>query len=512
MQGAMSFGAWMRQRRQALDLTQHDLAHQVGCSAITITMIEGGRRRPSEQMALRLAESLQIATTEQAAFIAFARRTQLAPLATTAISAAESALRYTTSLPTLLTTLIGREHEMHAIQQRLLDDTIRLVTLIGPPGVGKTRLGIQVATTIAEQFADRACFVPLSVIHDVHLVPMAIANALGIAESSEQSSLAQVIASLRDKRMLLVLDNFEHLLSASQVVLELLAQCSQVKVLIMSREALWLRGERIFPVPPLAVPDTRQSLTASNVISAPAAQLFVERVQAIQPDFTLNDDNAATVAAICSRLDGLPLAIELAAARSSLYSPPAILAGLNDRFTLLQGGPRDAEDRHQTLHAAMTWSYNLLTPSEQQLFNQLGIFVGGASWAALEAICVDTAPHASYAVSYQRLLNDLVSLINKSLIQRHVTPNHQIRITMLETIRSYALEQLSAGSDEHMLRRRHAEYYLQIAEITTQAVDTYDQTLLSHNLELEYNNVSAAIDWKFGRDQTERDMQLNATH
>jgi predicted ATPase/tetratricopeptide (TPR) repeat protein len=386
--------------------------------------------------------------------------------------------------------LIGREREV-ATLVRLVRQTA-LLTLVGPGGVGKTRLALHVAGEVADGFADGVVFVPLAALGDSSLVGPAIATALGLADRGVQPLAPRLIAALQGKHLLLVLDNFEHVGEAALLIAELLAACARLNVLVTSRTPLHLLGEQEFSVPPLAIPtpaqvEARQTATLQDV---PAVALFVARAHLIDPGFTLTPANAGAVAAICRQLDGLPLALELAAARTKSLSPVALLGRLGQRLPLLTGGPRDVPARQQTLRDTIAWSYDLLPEAEQILFARLGVFVGGCSLAAVEAVC---GPGA-----HGDTLEGVTSLVNKSLLQHDSVlggSGDDPRFVMLETVREFAREQLAARGEADDLRRRHARYFTALAEERERHFYGTARLAWTVRMERDLENVRAALGW-----------------
>jgi predicted ATPase len=397
------------------------------------------------------------------------------------------------NLPAPLTRLIGRKQDVAALRNALLRGEVRLLTLLGAPGIGKTRLSIAVARDVQDAFTDGAYFVALAPIGDPALVLATIAQTLGIKETAGQPLLETLKSALRAKRLLLLLDNFEHLLEAAPGVVELLEACPGLKALVTSRAALHVRGERLYGVSPLLLPNLTQPPLIASLARTPAVALFVERAQAVMAEFRLTEQNAAAVAVICVRLDGLPLAIELAATRVKLLPPETLLARLEQRLSLLTDGARDLPPRHRTLRAAIAWSYDLLDAGEQTLFARLGVFVGGCTLAAAAAVCNasgDLPPDISDAVA---------ALVDKSLLRQEagVAPSEypEPRFVLLETIREYALERLAASGEADHLRRQHALYYLGLAEGTATLRRDANWIERLVRLEAEYDNLRAALAW-----------------
>jgi len=393
------------------------------------------------------------------------------------------------NLPVQRTAFIGREHEAAGLRQLLSRVDVQLVTLTGPGGIGKTRLALQVAGEIADQFPGGVWFVALSAIGERGLIASTIAQAVGVRETgntSPQENLIEYVGGL-SQPMLLLLDNFEHLVSAAPVIAQLLTAGPKLKVVVTSQAPLHVYGEHEFPVPPLALPDPKSTPPLEVLSRLPAVALFVERAKAVKHEFTLTKENAPAVAAICSRLDGLPLAIELAAARIKLLSPSAMLARLESRLNLLTGGARDLPTRQQTLRNTVDWSYGLLNGAEQTLFRRLSVFTGGCTLEGVEAVC-DTKGNLGLDV-----LDGMASMVDKSLVQQVEQVDKETRFFMLSTIREYALERLAESDDESATRRAHAAYYLVLAEEGAEDIATHPEWL--DRFEVEHDNFRLALDY-----------------
>jgi predicted ATPase/class 3 adenylate cyclase len=404
------------------------------------------------------------------------------------------------NLPVQLTPFIGREQELTAVQQLLHREDVRLLTLTGSGGAGKTRFGLQVAAELSDRFADGVFFVNLAPVSDPTLVVPTIAQALDIREVTGQPLLEHVKQELQLKHLLLLLDNFEQVVSAGVRIVDLLATCPQLKILVTSREVLHVHAEHEFPVPPLALPDPGHLPDLAALSRYGAVALFLQRAQAVKPDFQITNANARAIAEICVRLDGLPLAIELAAARMKLFPPQALLARLDQGLSVLTGTSRDVPTRQQTLRNTIAWSYNLLDAAEQGLFRRLSVFVGGCTLEAVEAVCAD----ASDGGETGQVVERVASLIDKSLLQQTEQEGHEPRLLMLDTISEFGLEVLAASGEMEIMRQAHALYYLRLSEEAEPELAGPRQAMWLERLEREHENLRAVMQWSLEQAEGER--------
>jgi predicted ATPase/class 3 adenylate cyclase len=398
------------------------------------------------------------------------------------------------NLPTQLTSFVGRDRLIEEVNEALAG--ARLVTLTGPGGTGKTRLSIHLGQQLLSSFDHGVFFVPLAPITDPALVASTIAHNLGLAEEGTRPILDTLKEHLRDRELLLILDNFEQVAEAGPVVSDLLSKAPRLKVLLTSREVLRVSGEHELPVPPMELPDVAHLPPLDALTQYEAVSLFIQRAKAVHAGFMITDDNAPAVAEICARLDGLPLAIELAAARIRVLSPRAILTRLSDRLGLLTGGARDLPRRQQTLRDAIDWSYDLLDDPERMLFARLAVFVGGWSLEAAEAVC-----NAEGELPMD-ILDALGSLVDKSLLRRTDTDTGEPRFRMLQVIREYALEKLDEGPDADEIHGRHARFLARLAEEAFPNLAGADQARWLDALEMEHDNLRAALEWLSQTDAT----------
>jgi len=538
-----TFGELLRYLRRRARLQQRDLAIAVGYSEGQICRLEQNQRLPDlPTLAARFVPALDLEDEPELAarlldLAAAARKTDPSTHSTSPALRRDSSGRPSSAgttqrggeqpdtpapqaliqpaprlgnLPTPLTPLINRTREVAAISACLAQDDVHLITLVGPPGIGKTRLGLYVAGARQDCFSDGVYFVALAPIRDPAQVLPTIAHTLGIKKTGEPA-LDALRAVLSDRQMLLVLDNFEQVADAAPRIAELLRAAPKSKALVTSRSALHLSGEHLFIVPPLDRPDPRHLPPLAQLAAMPAVELLTSRMQAIRPEFVLTPENAPAIAEICACLDGLPLAIELAAARGRMFGPQALLDRLRGAsgptaLRFLVDGPRDLLVHQQTLRSTIDWSYDLLHEHERALLQWLAVFVGGCTEQAAEAVCGDwglgigdwgagvddPVPSPQSPVP---ILDTLLALVDKSLLKCESGQEESPRFMMLETIREYAREKLEAGGQAKQARRRHAAYYLQLAQMAERELSGAQQTRWFAQLEAEHNNIWAALDW-----------------
>jgi predicted ATPase/class 3 adenylate cyclase len=405
------------------------------------------------------------------------------------------------NLPRQPTPLVGREREVGAVAELLCSESVQLVTLTGPGGVGKTRLGLQAAADLLEAFPDGAFFVELAPLTDPALVPSTVARVLGVKVEAGEPAVGALEDFLRDRRLLLLLDNVEHLLPAASLVSDLLRACPRLKVLATSRTPLRLRGEREFVIAPLAlpVPQPRPDLTALEQNSA--VRLFVARAQEVKADFALTPDNAAAIAETVRRLDGLPLALELAAARLRILTPAALLARLDRRLPLLTGGSQDLPERQKTLRDTIAWSVDLLPDDQQVLLRRLAVFAGGATLEAVEAVCAGAGDGDA--------LDGMTGLVEQSLVRQQEERDDEPRFTMLETIREFALEQLRDSGEERIIREAQAAWSLSLAEQAESALSGPEEVDWLARLDAERDNLRGALEWAADAGEPELALKLS---
>jgi len=411
---------------------------------------------------------------------------------------------YRNNLPLQPTPLIGREKEASEVCTLLRHDETRLLTLTGPGGTGKTRLALQVAADLLDDFPDGTFFAPLATLSEAELFLPAVAETLGVRKTGEQPLVESLKDYLGERRMFLVLDNFEQVRKAAPAVTEMLAASPGLKVLATSRAPLGLYGEHEFPVPPLTLPDLERPPPLEHLTQYEAVGLFVERARALKPDFSITNESAPAVAEICVRLDGLPLAIELAAARIKMLPPKAMLQRLSSRLKLLTGGARDLPERQRTLRATIEWSHALLDEGEQLLFGRLAVFSGGRTLEAIETICDaegDLGVEAFEGIS---------SLLDKSLLRQEEGPNGEPRFVMLETVHEFAREKLGESAEAEEIKRVHAQYFLTLAEEANPELKGANQLEWLERLEAEHDNMRAALSWALERKVAEVALRLGS--
>ena len=478
----------LRQERVRRDWRQRELADQVGTTVVTVNRWERGIQQPSAYFRLKLC-ALFSKSEEELGFVRERLPTSIE------------------NIPEHFTPLIGRKHDLARIASLLLDPKVRFLTLSGPGGVGKTRLAVETIAAMRQHFEDGVYFVSLAAISDPFLLAQAIVEALSITENATLLAGEQIKRWLGNKHILLVLDNFEQLVVASPFLEELLAACSSLKIMTTSREVLHLQVECEYSVAPLALPDLKESSSFEDLADSAAIALFVERAQAVLPTFSLTPTTIRVVAQICTRLDGLPLAIELAAARVKLLAPPLLLARLLQGFSVLTGGASILHYHHQTLHKTLTWSYELLNEEEKWLFRHIGVFVGDVPLETIETMC------SQMQMGDFSILDKVASLHDKSLLQRTDGADmqgEQTHIRMLITIRDFALACLEREGETEEAFRAHAAYYLSLVEEAEPHLLGTEQVKWLARLDQEHENIRFALIWLLDQAQIKGSSQ--ATH
>lgn len=487
-----AFGPLLRRLRRAVGLTQEELAARATVSARAVSDLERGlSARPQRETVRLLADALAL-TAPDRALLEAAARPQTAEAA--------SSLPMFDNLPAPLTPLIGRGPERAAGSALIARGDARLLTLVGPGGVGKTRLATEIARDLRAHFAHGCCFVSLASVRDPDTVAATIAGSLGLPERADTAPHAAVIAHLRARHFLLVLDNFEHLLPAAARVTDLLAACPRLAVLVTSRAPLRLRGEQEFPVSPLPLPDAAARANPAALMQSPAIRLFRQHARLVQPGFRVTTENAAVVVAICDRLEGLPLAIELAAARVKHLAPDALLARLVQQLPELTDGPRDAPARQQTMRATLDWSYALLDAEGRRLFRRLAVFAGGFTAEAAAAVCVPDGA----ADMTQRLQ----ALADWHLLYHTGAAGDTVRFAMLEVMREYGEDCLAESGESETMRQRHAAYFLAFVEGAEEHLRGPEQRRWFARIEREHDNLRAAMRWSLDHERAAQVMRF----
>jgi non-specific serine/threonine protein kinase len=499
---ATTFGEALRRHRLAAGLTQEELAERAGLSVRGLSYLEKDGRQPYRDTVRRLGEALRLEPDARLTLDQAAREAPTVPEAagqpTEPEMAAGDRLH---NLPLSLSSFVGREREMAQVAELLGGS--RLLTLTGAGGVGKTRLALQVAAATVERYPHGVWLVELAPLGDPALVPQAIAAALQVREEPGRPVLASLTEALRSRHLLLVLDNCEHLVGACAELAEvLLRACPALQILATSREALGIGGETAWQVPSLGLPDPQHLPPPETLADCEAVRLFAERARAVQPAFALGERNAEAVAQLCVRLDGIPLALELAAACLRGLTVEQVAARLDRRFRLLTGGSRTALPRQQTLRATVEWSYSLLSPSEQRLFDRLSVFAGGWTLEAAEAVCADGE------LAEEDVLDLLLRLVGKSLVQTEEGIDGETRYHLLETLRQYAGERLAESADAAAAQQRHAHYFLAVAEAAEPHLKGRDQVVWMARLDAARDDLRTAWRWYVDHGVAEEAVRL----
>ena len=496
-----AFGKLLRRLRTSANLTQEELAERAGVSARLISDLERGIVRRSRRDTVEmLADGLRLEETERATFAALSRRRPVDP-------SPEDEQPFH-ELPAQATSFVGREREISAVTSLLLQPETRLLTLTGPGGVGKTRLAIESARGLVSRFPAGVVFVDLAATGRPDEMLPAIGQALVISDGGGEIGIDELASAIGDSQLLLVLDNLEHLIDAGPDIAALLERCDELNVLATSRQILQLRIEREYPVNPLGLPERGEG-SIESLGDSPAVQLLVTRAEAARPDFALTPDNSAAITGIVTRLDGLPLAIELAAARMRLLAPAEMLQRLNRSLPLLTSGPRDVPARQRTLRAAIDWSYELLSDEEQHLFTWLAVFSGGFNLEAVEFLVEGVDEEGSIDA-----LDTLASLADRSLIQRQpgeAGGEGSSHFRMLETIREYAQERFATAGERDDVRHQHARWCAEFAGQSDSGLNSPDQSIWLARLQREQENFRSALDWAVEMGESELALALSGS-
>lgn len=496
----ITFAQWLKSRRRVLDLSQQALADQVSCSAEMIYRIEAGQRRPSAQTARLLRKVLHVPAAEEETFVRFARAEKPTKIHThqVEITPWRDAFIPSSNLPLQLTALIGRERALAEAANRLRQDEVRLLTITGPPGIGKTRFAVQLGNDVLLDYPDGVYWVDLASIHNPDLVIPAIARSLGISLAGHRKPTESLHASLYERNLLLILDNFEQVQAAAPDVHALLVACPLVNVIVTSRAPLRVRGERQFPLEPLALPGRIDDMSLHGLAGFSAVQLFLERAKAVRPDFELTAENAPFIAAICAQLDGLPLALEIVAAQVALFQPEEILSRLTGSHLLDSQGMVDGDRRHQSLNTAIRWSVQLLSEHELAFFRRLGVFADGCTLEAAQSVCQPE----------QDIVPMLARLVSMNLLRRETVTHESSRYRMLEVIRQYAQRELHTTGEWQLLQERHAACFHAFARAHEAIVRSDGQSAGLALVEREHANLLAALDYLIAAGAAHQALEL----
>lgn len=493
------FGDWLRRKRKASDLSQEQLAIKAVCSIDTIRKIESGERKASRDMARSLLVALKVPEADMPAIIALARlgnnagddeKPSPAAIVNAPLLEAPAVMRANLHLPAQRSTFIGRAQEIDRIESLLLRADTGVVTITGSPGIGKTRLAIQVASKLQSRFPDGIYFVELaSVLHHNEVLP-AVARALRVETASADLVVDILKEALAIRQVLLVLDNFEHVIEGRLALSDISASCSSLKMLVTSRRSLKIYGECEYRVPSLTVPGPLVAVNAASALAYEAPRLFVERATLLDPLFQITDENAPIIVEICRRLDALPLAIELAAGRSRVLGPRAILSRLSSRMNLLNTGGQDLAPRQQTLRGAIEWSYSLLDPNEAALFRRMSVFASGATLDAIQKVCLGWGIQDAISSGIMPdALDATAALLDASLLERVDDQNGEPRFRMLATVREYAEAMLEACGEVEETRSRLSTYHLNLVERVEPSITSSNRDAFLRQVDFEYDNI-----------------------